>query len=118
MVENVLLGPLATFAIALCLTLGPNVVMVTASAANFGFRRAVPQMLGITLGFASMTLASGLGIAGLLHAEPRLYDNVIMTPHISGWTEGMLEARAGVIAENIARTARGEVPINAVTTIR
>jgi phosphoglycerate dehydrogenase-like enzyme len=42
--------------------------------------------------------------------------NVIMTPHVSGWTEGMLEARANVIAENIARTARGETPINAVVT--
>jgi phosphoglycerate dehydrogenase-like enzyme len=40
--------------------------------------------------------------------------NVIMTPHVSGWTEGMLEARAGVIAENIARTARGEKPLNAI----
>ena len=42
-------------------------------------------------------------------------DNVIMTPHVSGWTEGMLEARANVIAENIARIARGEPPLNAVT---
>lgn len=42
-------------------------------------------------------------------------DNVIMTPHVSGWTEGMIEARAGVIAENIARTARGETPLNAIT---
>jgi phosphoglycerate dehydrogenase-like enzyme len=40
--------------------------------------------------------------------------NVIMTPHVSGWTEGMLVARAGVIAGNIERTARGEAPINAV----
>ena len=40
--------------------------------------------------------------------------NVIMTPHVSGWTEGMLEARANIIADNIARTARGEPPINAV----
>jgi phosphoglycerate dehydrogenase-like enzyme len=41
-------------------------------------------------------------------------NNVIMTPHISGWTEGMIEARADVIAENIARTSRGETPLNAV----
>jgi phosphoglycerate dehydrogenase-like enzyme len=40
--------------------------------------------------------------------------NVIMTPHISGWTEGMLEARVGVIAQNIERTARGEPPLNAI----
>jgi len=38
--------------------------------------------------------------------------NVLMTPHVSGWTEGMMDARAGVIAENIHRTARGEAPVN------
>lgn len=40
--------------------------------------------------------------------------NVIMTPHISGWTEGMLAARAELIARNIERTARGEMPLNAI----
>jgi phosphoglycerate dehydrogenase-like enzyme len=40
--------------------------------------------------------------------------NVLMTPHVSGWTEGMMDARAGVIAENIQRVARGEEPINAI----
>jgi phosphoglycerate dehydrogenase-like enzyme len=41
-------------------------------------------------------------------------DNVLMTPHVSGWTEGMLEARATLIAENIRRAARGEPPLNLV----
>jgi len=40
--------------------------------------------------------------------------NVLMTPHVSGWTDGMLEARARLIAENIARAARGEPPVNLV----
>jgi phosphoglycerate dehydrogenase-like enzyme len=40
--------------------------------------------------------------------------NVLMTPHVSGWTEGMMEARAAVIAENIHRTARGEPPVNLI----
>jgi phosphoglycerate dehydrogenase-like enzyme len=40
--------------------------------------------------------------------------NVLMTPHVSGWTEGMMEARAAVIAENVHRVARGEPPINLV----
>ena len=40
--------------------------------------------------------------------------NVLMTPHVAGWTDGMLEARAKVIAENIGRTARGERPVNLV----
>jgi phosphoglycerate dehydrogenase-like enzyme len=40
--------------------------------------------------------------------------NVLMTPHVSGWTEGMLEARARIIAENISRVARGEPPVNLI----
>jgi phosphoglycerate dehydrogenase-like enzyme len=40
--------------------------------------------------------------------------NLIMTPHVSGWTEGTLASRAGLIAENIERTARGEPPLNAI----
>lgn len=40
--------------------------------------------------------------------------NVLMTPHIAGWTDGMLEARATVMAENIRRVARGEQPENLV----
>jgi phosphoglycerate dehydrogenase-like enzyme len=43
--------------------------------------------------------------------------NVIMTPHVSGWTEGMLQARAKVIADNIERIARGAPPFNAIAPI-
>src|SRR5262245_46578749 len=71
--DNMLPGPLVLFALAMCLTPGPNVVMITASAVNFGFRRAIPHMLGITFGFALLIVASGLGLAGLLEAEPRLH---------------------------------------------
>jgi phosphoglycerate dehydrogenase-like enzyme len=37
-----------------------------------------------------------------------------MTPHVAGWTEGMLEARAKLIAENISRAGRGEPPLNMI----
>lgn len=40
--------------------------------------------------------------------------NVLMTPHVAGWTEGMLVARAKVIAENIGRAARDQPPVNLV----
>jgi phosphoglycerate dehydrogenase-like enzyme len=40
--------------------------------------------------------------------------NVLMTPHVSGWTEGMLETRASVIVENIDRVERGEPPLNLI----
>lgn len=67
------LGPLILFAAVMALTPGPNVIMVTASAANFGYRRTLPQMLGITLGFGILVMAVGLGLAGLFQAEPRLH---------------------------------------------
>lgn len=40
--------------------------------------------------------------------------NVMMTPHVSGWTDGMLTTRAVVTADNIERTARGEPPLNVI----
>ena len=40
--------------------------------------------------------------------------NVLMTPHVSGWTDGMLDARAKAIAENIRRVRSGETPLNLV----
>ena len=42
--------------------------------------------------------------------------NVLMTPHVSGWTDGMLAARADVIAGNIERVRRGEPPLHQVIT--
>jgi len=40
--------------------------------------------------------------------------NVLMTPHVAGWTDGMLEARAKLIAENIRRVACGVTPLNLI----
>jgi phosphoglycerate dehydrogenase-like enzyme len=48
------------------------------------------------------------------HRPFHTLSNVLMTPHVSGWTEGMMESRAAVIAENIHRVARGEPPVNQV----
>jgi len=41
--------------------------------------------------------------------------NVLMTPHLSGWTDGMLQARATLIAQNIDRVACGEAPLNLIS---
>jgi D-isomer specific 2-hydroxyacid dehydrogenase, NAD binding domain len=49
------------------------------------------------------------------HAFQELPD-VLMTPHVSGWTEGMLEARAQCVVANIHRAARGEPPLHLLPT--
>ena len=40
--------------------------------------------------------------------------NVLMTPHVAAWTDGMMAARTRVIVENVGRALRGEPPLNLV----
>jgi len=51
-------------------TPGPNNLMLMASGANFGFRRTVPHMLGVSLGFVLMAFLVGVGLAGLFQTYP------------------------------------------------
>ncbi len=51
-------------------TPGPNNLMLLASGANFGFRRSLPHILGITLGCQVLLLAVAFGVGGLLQAAP------------------------------------------------
>jgi threonine/homoserine/homoserine lactone efflux protein len=68
-----LLLPLISFAFVMSVTPGPNNLMLMASGANFGFRRTIPHMLGIAIGFTVMTLMLGVGLVGLFHAFPVAY---------------------------------------------
>ena len=55
------------------ITPGPNNFILLASGVNFGFWRTVPNMLGISAGFASLLLGVGLGLGALLAAFPALH---------------------------------------------
>jgi len=68
-----LLAALILFAFVSSITPGPNNLMLMASGANFGFRRTIPHMLGIGLGFTFMVLMVGLGLIGLFEAFPVSY---------------------------------------------
>ena len=72
MTQDLLLA-LTGFAFATSVTPGPNNMMLLASGANFGLRRTVPHMLGISVGHSVMVFLVGLGLAGLFVAEPRLF---------------------------------------------
>lgn len=58
------------FALVTSVTPGPNNMMLLASGVNFGFRRTLPHMLGISLGHALMVFLVGLGLAGLFRVWP------------------------------------------------
>jgi threonine/homoserine/homoserine lactone efflux protein len=51
---------------------GPNVVMLTASGARFGFRATLPHLLGVPIGTGLLAAASALGLSAILLAAPTL----------------------------------------------
>lgn len=65
--------PYATYSFVMSITPGPNNVMLTASGASFGFRRTLPHMLGITIGFPVMVVAVGLGLGEVFTRYPQLH---------------------------------------------
>ena len=49
---------------------GPNVILITASGARFGFQRTVPHVLGVALGVGITAFVTGIGIGALITAQP------------------------------------------------
>ena len=64
--------PFATYTFVMSITPGPNNVMLTASGANFGFRRTVPHILGIGCGFTAQLLAVCAGLSAVFTRWPAL----------------------------------------------
>lgn len=59
------------FAFVTSVTPGPNNMMLLASGVNFGFRRTLPHMIGISVGHSVMVVLMGLGLSGLFAAIPQ-----------------------------------------------
>lgn len=64
--------PAVLFIFAGLFSPGPNVVMLTASGARFGFRATIPHLLGVPIGTGLIAAASALGVASALLAVPSL----------------------------------------------
>ncbi|MBM7331496.1 LysE family translocator, partial [Agrobacterium sp. S2] len=67
---------LIAFAFVSSITPGPNNLMLLASGVNFGFRRTIPHMLGIGVGFFGLLLAVGFGLGVLLETVPAFYTSL------------------------------------------
>ena len=61
------------FAVACCFTPGPNNAMLLTSGLNFGFRRTLPHVLGVTFGYGFLVAVMGLGLGAIFSAYPTLY---------------------------------------------
>jgi threonine/homoserine/homoserine lactone efflux protein len=67
-----LLFAFVVFAAVMFFTPGPNNVMLLSSGVSFGFRRTLPHMAGIIVGFAFMVATIGFGLGTVFIAYPVL----------------------------------------------
>jgi threonine/homoserine/homoserine lactone efflux protein len=67
-----LLFAFVLFATVMFITPGPNNIMLLSSGLTYGFRRTLPHVAGITIGFAFMIGAVGLGLGTIFIAYPVL----------------------------------------------
>jgi threonine/homoserine/homoserine lactone efflux protein len=67
-----LLFAFVVFAIVMFFTPGPNNVMLLSSGLTHGFRPTLPHIAGVTIGFAFMIGAVGLGFGAIFIAYPIL----------------------------------------------
>lgn len=51
---------------------GPNVIMLTASGARFGFQRTLPHLFGVVLGVGVIGAVTALGVGTMILANPSL----------------------------------------------
>ena len=68
--------PLFLFALAGALTPGPNNMISAGSGAAFGFRRTLPQIWGVTVGFSIMVVAVGMGLGTLFMTIPYMHQTL------------------------------------------
>ena len=60
------------FAAVMSFTPGPNNIMLLSSGLTYGFRRTVPHVAGVTIGFAFMVGAVGVGLGAVFITYPVL----------------------------------------------
>lgn len=62
--------PLAGFAFASSITPGPNNLMLSASGIAFGWRRTLPHLAGVLVGFELLLVVCASGVGALVDAFP------------------------------------------------
>ncbi|PQO24696.1 LysE family translocator [Rhodobacteraceae bacterium WD3A24] len=75
--------PLYLFVFAGLFSPGPNVILLTASGARFGFRRTLPHLGGVVAGVGVTSAVTALGIGALLLAQPGL--TLALRVAAAGW---------------------------------
>jgi len=72
MISIELIIAITLFALVTSITPGPNNIMLTASGANFGFKRTLPHVAGIIFGMMMLNVSVGLGLGTVFTQFPWL----------------------------------------------
>ena len=64
---------IVSFTLATVLTPGPNNIMMLSSGLTFGYKKTIPHMIGVAIGFPLMVIAVGLGIGVMFESFPIVY---------------------------------------------
>lgn len=93
------MDPLYPFVLLGLFSPGPNVILLTASGARFGFRATLPHVAGVVVGVGVVAGLTGLGIGAVLAAQPAL--QLVLKIAAAGWIGWMAVA----LWRSSARTA-------------
>lgn len=69
-----LLVSIFMFSFATSMTPGPNNIMLLSSGLTFGYKRTIPHILGVVLGFPFMTICVGLGLGKFFEIYPFAFE--------------------------------------------
>ena len=70
-----LLAAFVGFAFATLFTPGPNNIMLLSSGLTFGFRRTLPHVAGVAIGFSVMVAAMAWGVIPIVQQRFRSFIN-------------------------------------------
>ncbi|MDH4107817.1 MAG: LysE family translocator [Gammaproteobacteria bacterium] len=102
MLDPPLFASLVGFAVISSITPGPNNLMLMSSAALFGWRRTVPHLAGVVIGFALLMASAVYGLGALVQKWPWLV-MVVKLAGVAwlGWMAWQYFAAAILIASKV-----------------
>ena len=66
------MAPVLTFAMTAAITPGPNNIILSTNAVNYGFKKTIPLMMGVFFGFLSILTLCLLGIGQIYQSFPAI----------------------------------------------
>ncbi len=75
------MAPILTFAMTAAITPGPNNIILSANAVNYGFKATIPLIFGVFFGFLSVLTLCLLGIGEIYESYPnfKIFIKIVAT---------------------------------------